>query len=246
MFDFQQYKTGDLLVNNSRGKFATTIRFFTISNYNHVTVAVRIDPNYLPKIKIVRTGGAILFLEPSRVKENGQYKREVRINMMDNKKVLRLPLKDQFYSREFENRITELIYQTGNCLELKHKEYIKIQQPENFRPTLNYMSNRIQLTSPILYLCSENVADFYDTILPEHIDKTITPANGFVPQTFLGPVGNPYYNLFESSQIVYDINATDNYWLELLVLILFIIIILILIYMGFRYWRRCKTRFYIS
>lgn len=236
--DFSQFKTGDLCISRTLGKFASLIRGITISNYNHVCIAIRIEPKYLPRLKIVREGGVILFLEKVTYKKTGEVGRTLRINLMENVKVLRLPLKDELYTPEFEQKITQLLYQTAHTVELKQKEYIEIRR----EPIQKLKSYSRSLPLPYIEnACSENTADFYFNTLYKHIDKNIIPASVFVPQTFLVSEGNPYYNLFESVQIIYDSNPNDNYWLELIVSIIIIILILCIMYFFLRYlYRKIK------
>lgn len=241
MCDFSSFKTGDLCIARTLGKFASLIRGITISDYNHVTVAIRIDPRILPQLKIVRTGGALLFLEKSKNPENGEIQRVARINAMMNMKVLRLPLKDELYTEEFQEKIKELLYLTAFKVELKLKEYIKIEKPSNFESTMNVINRSVPIPK-INNVCSENTAEFYLNTLPDAIDKNITPAIVFVPQTFLGSTGNPYYNLFNSEEIVYEDNPIDNYWGELIMIILIVIFLIILICFGIKYLYR---RYYI-
>lgn len=237
MSNLDQFKTGDLCVAKTLGKFASFIRFLTISEYNHVCVAIRIDPTVLPRIKVVRTGGKLLFLEKSKNPETGNIERVIRVNVMNNINLIRLPLKDEFYSAEFENRIEQLIYLTAFKLELVIGEYQKIQKPQNYRYTINPEA-RSQLIPVIKNVCSENSADFYHITLPDNYDKTIIPAVVFVPQTFLGAKGNPYYKLFDNSQMLFQNDIPNYYWLDLIILVIIIIILIVLCYFGFRFLYR--------
>ena len=231
MCDFNSFRTGDLCISKTLGKFASLIRGITISDYNHVCVAIRIDPLFLPQLKIIRTGGVLLFLEKSKNPENGEIQRVIRVNTMLNMKVLRLPLKDQNYTKEFEQRITELLYLTAFQVEVRVKEYTKIQQPENFIPTINII-NRITPIPKIHNVCSENTAELYLNTLPDAIDKNVVPVVIFVPQTFLGSAGNPYYDLFDDREIIYDTTPTNDYWWELIIVL---IILMGLIFYSVKY-----------
>lgn len=237
MCDFSSFKTGDLCVTKTLGKFASLIRTITISNYNHVTVAIRIDPAFLPQLKIVRTGGILLFLEKSKNPENGEIQRVIRINAMMNIKTLRFPLKDEHYTEDFEKRVENLLYLTAFKVEPRIKEYIKIQKPEGFTSDLKLVDRSVPIPQ-IQNVCSENTADFYSNTLQDKIDKNVVPAVVFVPHTFIGSKGNPYYGLFDPAEVIYDVNPTNDYWWELIIVILFIIVILILLYYGARFLYR--------
>src|SRR5438445_10325155 len=129
MADFGRFKTGDLCITRTLGKFASLIRGITISNYNHVCIAIRVDPKFLPRLKIVRDGGVILFLEKAKNPRTGEIGRILRPNLMQNIKVLRLPLKDNLYTPQFVENMTRLLYQSAHSVEIKEREYTKIEPP---------------------------------------------------------------------------------------------------------------------
>jgi hypothetical protein len=236
---WDHFKTGDLCINKTYGKFASFIRGFTISEYNHSCTAIRLDPSILPEIKIVRTGGVLLFLEIDRLKEYESGTRKLRTNFMDQEKVIRLPLKDEYYTKEFEQNIQELIYMNVNRIEIIMNEHQFVKKPENFKSDI--MKNGRNGIPKVDTVCSEISADFYNITLNKHINKNIKPALVFVPQTFRTPKGNPYFHLFEKEELVYDKNVSDNgCWLQLFLGILFVIIILIILFLLWRAYRRRK------
>lgn len=235
---WDKFKTGDLCINKTYGKFASLIRGITISSINHSCVAIRLDESKLPEIKIVKIGGVLLFLEIDRLYESGT--RKLRTNFMDHEKVYRIPLKEQYYTPEFEQNILELIYSNVNRIEIVMDDNQFVKKPENFKSDI--MKNGRYGIPKVDTVCSEISADFYNITLNKHIDKKIKPAVVFVPQTFRTPKGNPYYHLFEAEELVYDKNVNDNgCWLQLLLFILFVAIIIIIIWLLIRNRKKIKN-----
>src|SRR6202008_3240079 len=56
-------ETGDILLMSSITPFAVLVKWALASEYNHVAVAVRIDPLHLPDIKVIPRGGKLCLIE---------------------------------------------------------------------------------------------------------------------------------------------------------------------------------------
>jgi hypothetical protein len=61
--DTSNIETGDLLLVSFANIAGYLIRFITLSEFHHTALAIRIDENYLPNIKVVRTGGSLYILD---------------------------------------------------------------------------------------------------------------------------------------------------------------------------------------
>lgn len=235
---WDKFKTGDLCINRTHGKFASFIRGISISEYNHASIAIRIDEKYLPKLKIVRTGGTLLFMEKDRFPDTNELGRNLRTHFMEHIKILRFPLKNKLYTDEFKNRLEIFLHHKAVNVEIIKGQKILIHKDKDL-DTQIFKYSRLQPIPKIETVCSELSADFYSVVFHDKIDKNITPALVFSPQTFLTSNGNPYHNLFNAPEVVFDIsnNQNDTSWLELLYIIIFIILIILLVYYIYKYFK---------
>jgi hypothetical protein len=178
----------------------------------------------------------LLFLEIYNNVNLGKFRRELRdTHNNEEMKVLRYPLKAHLYTSEFENKILDLIYLTVDRVVLRPKHYTYILKPPNFKSELKCYQ-RQQLIPEIRYVCSENVADFYFSTLYNHINKDIIPSTIMIPETFLEQKGNPYFELFEENEVIYDVDKVNTYpMINIIIIFVIIGIIFLIIYLRMIY-----------
>jgi hypothetical protein len=223
---WDSFKTGDLCISKTSGKYASFIRGVTNSNYNHSCVAIRIDTTKLPEIKILRTGGALLFIEGQNLIHDN---RRLTVNFMQNEKVLKLSLDDKYYTSEFEEKVLELLYTDIKEIILELDKPKKVKIPNGFNSE-SHRFDKKQSIRKLRVLCSEYSANFYNITLNSHLDKNPVLPQLFTPENFLNQSKNPYYKLFNSQTLVYDANVSNYDGLKLIFYIILIIILIYLIY----------------
>jgi len=224
---FDSFKTGDLLLNSSTGAFATVVQYVTFSDYNHSTVTVRIDMSYLPKIKIVREGGKLFLIElikdikfPKLILWESQY---------INKKVERFPLKDKYYTKEFEQNLTHFLNIHCVLLRFINKPDIYVEKnPESSQLKHKFQLRRNNLPTAICSICSELTASIYLTCLPEETKNRKYEPYLYLPRTYSNKK-HRFNHLFEQGIIVYSNNINNNYSITLILLFLFILLLIFLV-----------------
>lgn len=233
MSHWDTFKTGDLCISRTSGKYASFIRGVTNSDYNHSCVAIRIDSSKLPNIKLVKTGGTLLFIEGQNLITDN---RRLTTNFMDNEKIVRLNLKDEYYTPDFEQKVLELIYTDIKEVIIEPDKSIKIRIPNNFKSDI-HKNDKYQPIKKLRILCSEYSANFYHITLNDYIDKRIKYPLLFTPNNFIKSENNPYYYLFDNQVLIYNSNSSNYDWLKLLayiILIILIIIVLIFLFKSFK------------
>ena len=238
--NLKDIETGDLLIQSFSGFSTSLIKIGTLSNCNHVSVALRISPEFLPKIKIVKTGGVLCLLEsicPFTTVFADIKKRLVIYNfpLEHNKRFILRKLK--YYNQEFYQKCIHFLerhveyfymsYDIGNKnIEINKKqkitEFIDSQNiiiPENPRKSLHLLSSKTT------NFCSELVYSFYEYTLNSYnfkSDEAIVYPHHFLTYK--------YDNFFGESVVIVDnLNSVPLY---LTILILIIIIILVYLYFN--------------
>jgi hypothetical protein len=220
-----QIQTGDVVLMSSITPFAIVVKWCLASEYNHISVAVRIDESFLPDIKVVPTGGKLLLLE-----FNGDNYKNILTNQIHHgnrlvqledllpkykkiavRKLNPIYLSDQFYT-DTERFIME------NCLSICKMDICSpifcifgIGKEEN-RETPQF--------------CSELVAKYYRTLIPGSLDHQMK----WLPSHF-GQNNDQLSSLFIGSEIVVKEVANSymdlfwNGWVFAIIVILTILII---------------------
>lgn len=213
-------KTGDLILQSFGGFLSPIIRFVTLSDYHHSTVAIRLDPTYFPDLKIVRTGGELFVLEAKLDKSEKWVVDSLKDpNGFDKSfKVLILPLKDEFYTKEFEKHVINFIQSNCRYILTKNQE-IKVKK------IVTDKYQRIHTNKYQGVLCSERVAAFYyrclhDKINMNYINFLIAPHHFVQKENMLNLI-------FKENYVFRDIqNNNDRYGMLIIILILVILILL--------------------
>ena len=222
--DCSQFRTGDLYVNSSDRILASIIKHTTFSDYNHTTLCIRLDPLQLPKIKIVRDGGKMCILEIMMdLKYPKIYLCESKYN---NFKLLRFPLKDEYYTSDFVNRLTKFIELNCVKVELLNNNSYKIQTPNISN---DFKLRRPELATSIASVWSELTYSVYKYCLPNVVknnNKTILLPAHYTENNST----NPLNNLFENKIQIKNEDIYNNSYNVILPLIFIILLFAALLY----------------
>lgn len=209
-------KTGDLILVSDYGPLSPLVKVFTLCEYNHSAVAIRLDFSALPEIKLsTNEDGELFVLDKISLKDVTlkQIPTYTGVN-----KVLRLPLKKELQTQEFEDNLTKFLYRTCDVIEYKGTK-ITVQKRSTDLPTREH--NKFydmfcsEITFSLYYACFQNR-------LNQSLPSLITPKSLLF-----------FNQLFEKSSIIYQ-NPEANYRHLWLAAIVFLVLI-ILLYLIFRY-----------
>lgn len=228
----EQIQTGDVVLMSSITPFAVLVKWCLASEYNHIAVAVRIDPIYLPDIKVVQNGGKLCLIE-----FNGDNYKNVLTGEVHH-----------------GNRLVEL----EDLLPKYKKISIRKLNPLHITSDFYYNTERfimencltvckMDICTPILCVlgvpqnenretpkfCSELVAKYYRTVIPGSMDHTVK----WLPSHYVS--SNPILNsIFAGSELnIKEIPNTymDFFWSPWAVVLIIILLILI-IYIVFKFF----------
>lgn len=225
--------TGDVIISTFNSLLGYGIRVFTDCEYNHIFIAVRIDPSYLPKIKILKKGGLLCVLENKigATHRNDKYYHLILrvLPIYEHYKFLYRPLKKKLYTDDFYQKMTDYIY--NNTIEFLDND-----------KKINYISDVIGHSSKIvphstrtnLYIyssitanvCSEVTYSFYKYCFDDKINYNRML---YAPKHFLSPNFDDIFDdailLGDKSNVV--MNSINYCGLGCLTLILIIFLIIV-------------------
>jgi hypothetical protein len=228
-YDWWKVETGDIILMSSITTFSVIVRWSNATDFNHCSIAVRIDENKLPEVKIVKTGGTLCAIEFNgddyKNVLTGEIHHGNRLVVLNDmlskyKRISVRKLKNEHYTEGFVERAKNFILKY--C---KHK--VKIDM---LTPALNSVFG-LELKDdnsdqhPVF--CSELTSKFYGDIINGSIK---TNYKNLLPHHF---VGSKYNHLFDSDVIdiknePHDVMDFMQSWVFLIILLLILIIIFIL------------------
>ena len=208
------FKTGDILLNDTIGISSTILKTFLNNNIKHSCIIIRLDISQLPNLKIVYTGGTPFLFEISHCKNKIQY--YLTNDKYINHSVYKLELNPELYTTEFEKELQNIISQFCNYIIINNKT---INLHSNKPNIILYKSNNITVIYPI---CSELTFGIYNRLLNIQSTKYIYYPYDFYYSDNLG-------SYFKKS-IVYTDNLQTYYNLYTIVIIVFLILICLYIY----------------
>ena len=195
MNSFSEIRTGDLLLVSDYSPLAPIGRFLTSSEYNHSTVAVRLDTSVLPEIKL-SAGGELFIFE--KIAFRSVLLKEIPDYSKANK-ILRLPLKAEYYTKDFEDKLTNFLNSTCKSIQYKNKEF-KIQRKDKDYPVRSHPQIFDILCSEISFSLYYATLDLKDQQIPWVI----------APSDFLN-----FNYLFDQTRLVHQgpNNTYSHLWL---------------------------------
>jgi hypothetical protein len=203
-----QVQTGDVVLMSSITPFAVLVKWCLASEYNHIAVAIRIDPTFLPDIKVVQNGGRLCLIE-----FNGDDYKNVLTNeihhgnrlvqftdLLDKyKKIEVLKLNPALVGKDFYKKTEHFIME--NCL--------TICQMDLCTPILCILGISREENRETPKFCSELVTKYYQTLIPGSLDHTVKwlpshfgKANSAIRSLFIEPgviikeIPHPYMDFF--------------------------------------------------
>ncbi len=227
----ENIKTGDVIISAFNSGLGYVVRVFTNCEFNHICIAIRIDPIFLPRVKIVKTGGLLCVLEnkiTSLYKDGKYYHLILRVlPTYEHYKFIYRPLKPELYTKGFCQRMINYIY--SNSIEfLDNDKKINIITdvighssdivPHSLRTNIHFLA---WITSNC---CSELTYSFYEYCLDGKIKST---RSFYVPKHFTTPNFNDIFNdqillIDKSNTLMAMLN--DNTFIIIILLIIFLII----------------------
>lgn len=213
--------TGDILIYSKNAFFSGITKIFSLSNYDHVSIVIRLDSEYLPKIKILKDSGDLYLLESNTKLYNLTHPTyQFKIKKYHNNEGNQI-----FYRKIHQKYKTEIFYQ-------KIKDYIKSNATEIYignqiLKITDIIDSRLDNISPINIqnsnwynnyvsgFCSSLALGFYNYILG--LGLTDTKA---LPRDYY----YNYNNIFDTINLLSD-DGNYNYELFLFFFLLIIIII---------------------
>lgn len=228
MPQFDDIRTGDVVLMSSATPMSVIVRWGVFSDYNHSAVAVRIDMQQLPDIKIVRTGGTLCLVEFNGDDYvnllTGEIHHGNRLVQMDPmiKKYRRIAIRhlhEYHYTESFVMRLRNFIFRY--C---RHKTDVQLAIPALNSIFAFDMPNDNSDNHPAF--CSELSAKLYGDIISNSIQENYKK---FLPHHF---ASNKYNHLFEVDTItVHECISpwTDFLHSKVFFVILFLIIIIVFI-----------------
>lgn len=222
MSEYDGFKTGDLLVNSSHGTLAEIIKNITFNDYNHVTMAVRLDITVLPRIKIVRDGGTMFIVEITKhLKYPTIFIRQSRYR---NYKVIRYPLRDELYTNDFVKQLKKFIKYNCVKIEMLDDSFVSVQPPDNNN---DFRLRCQRCPAAIGTICSELIFSIYKYCFPTIVDDTYNPIL-ILPRSFVYDDKNPCRQLFLEAIQTKDQLSSMHYDMLVVVLLLIILALIIL------------------
>jgi len=231
MSKYDDIITGDVVLLSSITPFAVLVKWGTASEYNHVAVAVRIEQDFLPKIKVIKTGGILCLIEFNGDDFKNIITSEIhhgnRLVLFSDliskyKKISYRRLKSEHYTINFEKNIEDFIYKYCN----------HITQMDKYTPIMNVFGISVEQRNAdeAPKFCSELTAKFYGDLIPLSIN---IPYNKHLPSHF---GGNRYNNIFEDQTT--DAKDEHHCMMDFFDSPLFWIIVILLIILLFIYCTR--------
>jgi hypothetical protein len=228
---YDDVQTGDVILSVWENLLGYGIRFITHCEYHHVVVAIRIDPHYLPKIKVVATGGKLCIIE-NKIKvrqHNGKsYKCILRELPMPNKryKYIYRSLNEKYKNRELLKNTKNYI-NSNICEYLDNKGKItlisKVMGSDKNDIPYNKRSNFLN------GVCSEISYSYYNHCL----GNDVIPSNHYIysPKNFRHGYMN---NIFSEEKMLInsggdEIFDSTQWWIYLLVILVIVIIVALII-----------------
>jgi hypothetical protein len=231
---YDQIQTGDVILMSSITPFAIVVKWSICSEYNHVSIAVRIDKDYLPNIKVVKRGGMLCLIEfnGDLIKnvltgKNHKGNRLVVFNdIIDKYKRLSFRKLDRIhYTDQFERKVEDFIYKYCN----------HVTEMDVMTPILCILGLQLNIDEYNNHpeFCSELAAKFYGDLIPGSIKD---PYKSLLPPHF---AGKKYNNLFSSD--VRDLKNEPHAVMDFFHSVYFWIIIAIILIILFIY---CTKKVY--
>ena len=223
---YPNIETGDLILMSSITTFAILVKFSLASEFNHVSVAVWIDPTYLPNIVVNKNSGILTLIEfngddYTNILTNKLHhgNRLVSLSEMESKykKLAVLKLQSKYKNNTFLKKVEGFIYENCNCL-------VSMDISTPILQVLGYNVESLAREAP--KFCSELSAKFYGDLIS---DSKIKEYSKFLPNTFLQ---SKYSNIFESNYINFKDtpHSTMDFWYSWgpILLLIFILIVIFL------------------
>jgi len=229
---YTNIETGDLILMSSITTFAIVVKFSLANEFNHVSVAVWIDPQYLPNIVVNRNTGILTLIEfngddyinvLTGMVHHGN--RLVSLSEMDSKykKLSVLKLQSKYKTHSFYKNVESFISE--------HCNYVVSM--DHYTPILKVLGyETTNLESRVPKFCSELSAKFYGDLIQ---DSNIKEYFKFLPTTFLQ---HKYSHIFESQLLnIKDLKHSGmDFWYSPAPICIFIfILILIFILISKKY-----------
>ena len=226
--NFDSLKTGDIILSNFNSLLGYAIRVVTTSEYNHIYPVIRIDPSYLPKIKIIKEGGLLCVLENKNGKFEYNGKKYVYIL-----RTLPKYKSYKFASRSLLQNPDDFIHKTSNYIKSNAIEFLNKEDlsyiseiVDSDRDDIPYSTRENALNS----VCSELTLSYYEYILGIKGEDRIYSPEDFV-NSFPEQFGN--LNLIDEKSSLFQTYPI----IPILLIILFIVILIVVIYKVYTRWR---------
>lgn len=241
---YDQIKTGDFILSSFDSVLGYVVRFASKSDYNHIVVAIRIDPSYLPKVKIVKTGGLLCVLENKIKKLKHKDKKYVGILRVlptyNHYKFSYRSLKNKYYDDKFF--LNTLDFVKSNAIEFldNDKNIIFIEDVIDSKKSDVIYSERNNMANSV---CSELTFSYYQYCLGKDIFQS--EHHIYIPEHFVSPKMSDFFDseiLLEdkSNTTMQNINSRWVYILFTIIILLLLIVIVWLIYKR----KKCQNEFY--
>jgi hypothetical protein len=226
--DLQNVKTGDLLLFQYSNFGSYFIKLAIGSKFNHLAMVVCIDPEKLPDIKIIQSGGIICSLENDLkyFEENSkqQYLILKKINLKENKTFTYRSIDGKYCTQYFFDKCSNFI--KSNVFEYLDETRVKIKNvirsdrsdisPVTLKNVFYIPRNREKN-------CSELIYSLYYYSYPEIFKRKHF---FYTPTHFLEPEMKDIFG--KQITIVDNYNSTNYYNFVLFILAIIVIIILII------------------
>jgi hypothetical protein len=234
--NLNEVKTGDVLLVSCNTFAGGILKVITLTPFNHIDVAIRIDESYLPRIKILKTGGTLCILQAKcpfkTVLQKLKYRlvlRKIDINTT-NKQYICRSVKEEIYNDSFFQKVVNYI--GSNIVEFNENE--KISAVDNVIDCTDKtipltIRNKDHFLSPkSSNICSELAFSFYSYTVGHNIFKTDKYV--ILPHHFTEPNFNDF---FDSEKMLKQNSDTITLLTAILVAVSFFGILIYLIYMSY-------------
>lgn len=226
----EEITTGDAILMSSITTFAVIVKWSTMSEFNHAAVAVRVNPDCLPKIEVQKENGLLCLIEfnGDDVKNilSGEIHHGNRLVKFDDitskyKRIAYRKLDSKYYTDEFEEKIEGFIQKYCNHL----------TRMDVLNPMMGVLGLELAKTNneEMPAFCSELAAKFYGDLIPGSVD---TNYKNLLPHHF----GTTKYNHLFSSDVtdfinqyhpVMDFFHSKLFWVLVIIVLIIVIILFI-------------------
>ncbi len=220
---YDDLSTGDILIYSCSNYFSNVVKLITSSEYNHVTIVLRLDSSCFPKIKILKDGGDLFVLESITNLLNlfpETYTFKIKKLDINYSKIMYRKLKNIYKTPNFYTKLIN--YLQSNVVEIhdsnKIVKDIKVIDSSNEKIIPIPIENSRYLNNYTSAFCSNLSMGFYNSTLNLNIEIF-----NYYPGDFLN---HKLDYIFESPKLLEDQSYDYNIFLFIFTIILIIILLI--------------------